>query len=125
LRAGGVSIIYISHFLEECQRICDGYTVLRDGQKVGSGAISETTILNLVKLMVGREVTEMYPKIPHTIGEPVLEAKDLVGIKRPRQGAVQKTLAQTTERPRAAVLERRRPMSVLTRSLSRTWPDCW
>src|SRR5437764_1387172 len=49
LREAGVSIIYISHFLEECQRICDRYTVLRDGQTVGSGGIASTTIPELVK----------------------------------------------------------------------------
>jgi ribose transport system ATP-binding protein len=87
LREAGVSIIYISHFLEECQRICDRYTVLRDGQTVGSGAIAGTTIPQLVKLMVGREVTQMYPKIPHSIGEPVIEARELVGVKRPRSAS--------------------------------------
>ncbi len=84
LSASGVSVIYISHFLEECQRICQRYTVLRDGQTVGSGAISETSIPELVKLMVGREMTEMYPKTPHAIGKSVLETHDLAGIKRPR-----------------------------------------
>ena len=40
LKARGVSVIYISHFLEECQRVCDRYTVLRDGESVGSGAMA-------------------------------------------------------------------------------------
>src|ERR1043166_2772447 len=60
LRSAGVSLIYISHFLEECQRICDRYTVLRDGQVVGLGTIAGCRIPELVKQMVGREVTEMY-----------------------------------------------------------------
>ena len=84
LRAAGVSVIYISHFLEECQRICSRYTVLRDGQTVGSGAIADARMPDLVKLMVGREVREMYPKIPHTIEDPVLEVRELAGRKRPR-----------------------------------------
>ncbi len=88
LSAAGVSVIYISHFLEECQRICQRYTVLRDGQTVGSGAICETSIPDLVKLMVGREMTEMYPKTPHAIGKAVLETRNLAGIKRPRSATL-------------------------------------
>jgi len=89
LSAVGVSVIYISHFLEECQRICSRYTVLRDGQTVATGAMAGTPIPELVKLMVGREVTEMYPKIPHAIGKPVLEVRDLAGKKRPRSATFQ------------------------------------
>lgn len=84
LRDSGVSIIYISHFLEECQRICTRYTVLRDGQAVGAGDIAATGVHELVKLMVGREVTRMYPKVPHALGEPVLNVRNLAGVKRPR-----------------------------------------
>jgi ribose transport system ATP-binding protein len=87
LRSAGVSIIYISHFLEECQRICDRYTVLRDGQVVGSGTISGCRIPDLVKLMVGRDLGQMYPKIPHSLGSPLLEARDLQGLKRPRRAS--------------------------------------
>ena len=84
LRARGVSVIYISHFLEECQRICDRYTVLRDGRNAGSGAVSDMKISDVIKLMVGRELTEIYPKGPHQIGPPVLDVRDLAGMKRPR-----------------------------------------
>jgi len=84
LRDSGVSVIYISHFLEECQGICDRYTVLRDGEVVGSGTIPGCEIPNLIKLMVGREVREMYPRTSHKIGKPVLQARELQGLKRPR-----------------------------------------
>lgn len=83
LKARGVSIIYISHFLEECQRIADRYTVLRDGETVGSGEMAEADLSEIIHLMVGRELDEIYPEIPHEIGEPVLEVRNLAGARRP------------------------------------------
>ncbi|MBI1357048.1 MAG: ATP-binding cassette domain-containing protein [Acidobacteria bacterium] len=77
LKARGVSIIYISHFLEEVERIADSFTVLRDGRSVGSGVIGEVSIDRIVEWMVGRSVAEMFPRTPHDIGEPVLEVSDL------------------------------------------------
>ncbi len=84
LRDQGVSIIYISHFLEECQEVADRYTVLRDGITVESGAMESVKFTELIHLMVGREINEIFPKIPHTIDEPVLEISNLAGSKRPR-----------------------------------------
>ena len=72
LKARGVSVIYISHFLEECRRVCDRFTVLRDGESVGTGALTETPMAEIIRLMVGREVSELYPRIAHTPGETVL-----------------------------------------------------
>ena len=83
LKARGVAIIYISHFLEECKRIADRYTVLRDGETVGSGEMAEADLSEIIHLMVGRELEEIYPDIPHEIGEPILEVKHLAGAKRP------------------------------------------
>jgi ribose transport system ATP-binding protein len=62
LRAQGLAIVYISHFLEEVQQISDRYTVLRDGQPVGSGATAEATTDRLVALMVGRQLGNLYPR---------------------------------------------------------------
>src|SRR5258705_1267917 len=56
LRESGVSVIYISHFLEECQRICQRYTVLRDGETVGTGGVGSANLRDRVRLMVGREI---------------------------------------------------------------------
>jgi ribose transport system ATP-binding protein len=83
LKARGVSIIYISHFLEECKRIADRYTVLRDGETVGSGEMREAELAEIIHLMVGRELEEIYPEIPHDMGETVLEIKHLAGKRRP------------------------------------------
>ena len=80
----GVSVVYISHFLEECQRVCDRYTVLRDGESVGTGAMAGASLSEIIRLMVGREIKEIYPRTPHAFGEPVLEISKLSGNKRPR-----------------------------------------
>ena len=75
LRERGVSVIYISHFLEECRRICDRYTVLKDGETVGTGVMKEATLNHLVTLMTGREVKDLYPRTRHEPGAVVLEVK--------------------------------------------------
>jgi ribose transport system ATP-binding protein len=82
LRAQGVSIIYVSHFLEECRRICDRYTVLKDGEKVGAGDMKGADVGTLVALMIGRPVADLFPRISRLMGAPVLEARSLE--RRPR-----------------------------------------
>src|SRR5205085_2898489 len=62
LRAQGVSIVYVSHFLEEVQRICDRYTVLRDGKTVGSGKVSEMKLDELIAQMAGRSVERIFQR---------------------------------------------------------------
>ena len=84
LRQRGVSIIYISHFLEECQRIADRYTVLRDGESVGAGDMAAARLNDLIRLMVGREIEDIYPRVPHALGKPVLELQTLCGENKPR-----------------------------------------
>jgi ribose transport system ATP-binding protein len=83
LRQRGVSVIYISHFLEECQRVCQRYTVLRDGESVGTGDMSNVALSEIIRLMVGREVQEIYPRILRTLGKPVLEVRSVAGQRKP------------------------------------------
>ena len=85
LRARGVSIIYISHFLEECRRLCDRFTVLRDGRTVSSGEMGTVELPEIIRHMVGREVREIYPRKPHTVGKSVLEVRNLSGSVKPRR----------------------------------------
>ena len=77
LRAKGVSILYISHKLEEVFELADSVQVMRDGKNVGVRTISETDTNELVTLMVGREITDMYPKEDNEIGQTVLSVKNL------------------------------------------------
>lgn len=81
LRAEGVGIIYISHFLEEVLEIADSFTVLRDGKVVGRGLIKETSVEELIQLMIGRRISELFPRLPHQPGEVVLSCS---GIKSAR-----------------------------------------
>jgi ribose transport system ATP-binding protein len=84
LRQRGVSIVYISHFLEECQRVCDRYTVLRDGESVGTGAMRSASLAQIIHLMVGREIKDIYPRTAHSLGKDALELKSVAGAAKPR-----------------------------------------
>lgn len=88
LKARGVSVIYISHFLEECQRLCDRFTVLRDGESVGGGVMKETALSEIIHLMVGRELNDIYPRTPHEIGGTVLELNSVAGEQKPRSASL-------------------------------------
>ena len=89
LRAQGVGIIYISHFLEECRRIADRYTVLKDGETVGSGPMAGASLDHIVTLMTGREVRDLYPKSEHALGAVVIETRDLAAPPRLRRASLQ------------------------------------
>ena len=77
LREKGVSIVYISHRLEEIFELCDRVSVLRDGNFISTKKISETDMNELVKQMIGRDIGERYPERKSHIGEKVLEVKNL------------------------------------------------
>lgn len=78
LRDEGVSIIYISHRLGEVTRLADRVTVLRDGENAGDLSKEEITHDNMVQRMVGREVSQLFERQFHEIGEPILEVESLV-----------------------------------------------
>ena len=77
LKKQGVAIIYISHKMDEIFRISDTITVLRDGQWIGTKPAKELDNDMLIKMMVGRELTDIYPKDPVEIGDVILEVKNL------------------------------------------------
>ncbi len=77
LKEQGVGIIYISHRLEEVFQIGDRITILRDGKKIDTLDIKSTKLNDVIRMMVGRDITEMYPKEPTQIGE---EAFRLEGV---------------------------------------------
>lgn len=76
LKKRGIGIIYISHRLEEIFEICDRYTVLRDGQHIGTGEVSELTMPRLVNLIAGRELSQVYPDHSIPSNEVLLEISD-------------------------------------------------
>jgi inositol transport system ATP-binding protein len=77
LTSKGIAIIYISHKLDEIFEIADEVTVLRDGQYVDTKYVKDTTRQELVSMMVGRELTQLFPKKKVDIGEKILEVKNL------------------------------------------------
>ena len=77
LRDEGVSIIFISHRLSEIFEVCDRITVLRDGKLIGTAPTAELTEDEVVSMMVGREIDEMFPRTATERGRVVLEASGL------------------------------------------------
>lgn len=77
LRDEGRALMFISHRFDEVFALCDKVTVMRDGSYIGTSAISETTVDDLVRQMVGRDVAELFPKLPAEIGEEVLRVEGL------------------------------------------------
>jgi rhamnose transport system ATP-binding protein len=77
LRDEGRALVFISHRFDEVFALCDTVTVMRDGEYVATQAISDTSVDELVALMVGREVGDLFPKTPALIGRPVLQVSGL------------------------------------------------
>jgi len=77
LRDEGRALVFISHRFDEVFALCDTVTVMRDGSYIDTLSIADTDVDTLVALMVGREVGDLFPKTPATIGEPVLQVEGL------------------------------------------------
>lgn len=75
LRAEGRAIVYISHRMDEIFGICDEVTVLKDGQYVGTRAIADVTPNQVIAMMVGRELADLFPPRAASFGRPVLELR--------------------------------------------------
>jgi ribose transport system ATP-binding protein len=88
LQSQGMGIVYISHFLEEVRDICNNYAVLRDGNPAGSGELNEVTDREIVQMMVGRDVDELFPQVPHELGEPILQVHQLSGELIPHDSSI-------------------------------------
>src|SRR5262249_7658590 len=79
LTAGGVAVIYISHRLEEVERIGNRVTVLRDGKHVATHTVGEVTLGELIRLMANRELKEHFPKRRVARGDELLRVEGLRG----------------------------------------------
>jgi ribose transport system ATP-binding protein len=83
LRQAGCGVVYISHFLEEIRQVCDRYSVLRDGATAGAGDLAVATEEQIVAMMVGRSVDDLFPSVPHQPGEVILSLDGLSGRRLP------------------------------------------
>ena len=77
LRSQGIGIVYITHKMNELFEIADEFSVFRDGKYIGTHASTDVTRDDIIKMMVGREITQMFPKEEVPIGDVVLSVKDL------------------------------------------------
>ena len=73
---------------EEVRALCDRFTVLRDGKSVGSGMVADTPNEQIIAMMVGRSVEDLYPRSNRTVGDAVLELKELAGVKKPASASL-------------------------------------
>ncbi|MCL2852162.1 MAG: sugar ABC transporter ATP-binding protein [Defluviitaleaceae bacterium] len=73
----GIGIIYVSHKMAEIFKISDRFTVLRDGKYIGTRETKESQLKDIINMMVGRDLKDMYSKSVHEKGEPLLEVKNL------------------------------------------------
>lgn len=87
LKSEGVAIVYISHRLQEILKIGDRLTIFRDGQYINTVNVKDIDIDQMVAMMVGREMTDYYPKVDVAPGEKLLEVKNI------RQGTVLKDIS--------------------------------
>jgi ribose transport system ATP-binding protein len=78
LKAQGIAIVYISHFIEEVKAVSDRFVVLRDGRNAGGGVTQDSPAEAIVSLMVGRTLAELYPHGTRAAGEPILALDGLV-----------------------------------------------
>ncbi len=88
LKKQGLAIVYISHFLEEVREISDRFIVLRDGRSVGGGVTSQAPTNEIIAMMVGRHVEDLYPRSRRTAGEPILNIDHLAGAEKPRSASL-------------------------------------
>ena len=81
LKKQGIGIIYISHRLGEVFQCCDSYTVLCDGRFISSGKVSDIGYDDLVSMIIGRELKNVYPPVNTDLGDTILEVKNLTAPK--------------------------------------------
>ncbi|TIV74082.1 MAG: sugar ABC transporter ATP-binding protein, partial [Mesorhizobium sp.] len=77
LRDDGIAVVFISHYMQEIEKLCDRVTVMRNGTDVGTVDPRQTPIDEIIAMMIARDVGEMFPKRSVTLGAPVLEVSKL------------------------------------------------
>ena len=82
LKESGVGIVYISHKMEEIKMISDEITILRDGKWISTNDVSKISTEQIISMMVGRDLTERFPKKDNTTKEMILEVKNLTALNQ-------------------------------------------
>jgi D-xylose transport system ATP-binding protein len=77
LKARGVACVYISHKLDEVAAVCDTVVVIRDGKRIATTPMRQMNIDRIIAQMCGREMSQLYPSLPHEVGEVVMEARHI------------------------------------------------
>ena len=90
LKRKGVACVMISHKLDEIEAVCDTISVIRDGRHIGTRPMGELDIDQIITMMVGREITELFPREAHDIGEVIFEARHITchDVDNPRRKKV-------------------------------------
>ena len=83
LKESGVGIVYISHKIEEIKMISDEITILRDGKWISTNDVSKITTEQIISMMVGRDLTERFPKKDNKAKEMILQVKNLTALNQP------------------------------------------
>ena len=83
LKESGVAIVYISHKMEEIKMISDEITILRDGKWISTNDVSKISTDQIISMMVGRDLTERFPKKDNKAKEMILEVKNLTALNQP------------------------------------------
>jgi ribose transport system ATP-binding protein len=83
LAAGGTTVLYVSHFLEELPRVAARFTVLRDGRTAATGEVGRASIDDIVRAMAGRDVDRAAPRTRRAPGEVLVSGRDLAGTSLP------------------------------------------
>lgn len=83
LKESGVGIVYISHKMEEIKMISDEITILRDGKWISTNDVSKITTEQIISMMVGRDLTERFPKKDNKVKEMILQVKNLTALNQP------------------------------------------
>ena len=83
LKQSGVAIVYISHKMEEIKMISDEITILRDGKWISTNDVSKITTEQIISMMVGRDLTERFPKKDNKAKEMILQVKNLTALNQP------------------------------------------
>src|SRR5262245_18569466 len=82
LKSQGHAVVYISHFIDDVKEVADRFVVLRDGRNAGGGEVRSATRKEIVEMMVGRSMEDLYPRSPRSPGEPILDIAPGIALHR-------------------------------------------